>query len=838
MRKPLLIASLLFLVVINVVHAQSPVVTFSIEAGYAGHFRDSEWTPLIIHAANDGDSVSGRLVVRPETSGTGITNTYSTPITLPSGARQTATLYITARSFTTQIRVELIDDNGGVVAQQEAGLTSIQRQDRLNVVISDSPVGSVDLTGVHANNYNSYQTDWTINDLPTLALDSVDLMLFSDVDTGSLSSAQKQALTDWVARGGHLIVTGGQNWQATAAGLTDLLPFTPSGSREVAGLQPLADWLRLDADLSAQTVIATGALRDDIPVQVFASTGEASVDASSTDASSADASAAEDTPLLTRRTLGAGKVDYLAADPNNAPLRGWSDLSTVWFTLIGDGSPLPGWANGFVDWESAARAVEILPGYDPLPDILPLCGFLGLYIGLVGPLNYLILNRINRREWAWASIPLLILVFSVLSYVLGFNLRGNEVTLNRLAVVQSWHDVASARVDELVGLLSPRRSVYSLTAGEDAILRPIPRPLQVGGILSRNTQSSVDIRQSDQFAAQDFNVDASFIAGFHISGTIESPQISGQASIADDLIEGQQVVRGSVRNDSALTLADPVILARGVALHLEQPLAPGDVADFDLTLSSDVPPAPALRVPALSSLFYSYRSSNSAKQSVLDVLGPDNYVGNITRLAGGDTLAAQINRRRQFFLSSFIDDYSSTGGRGDHVYLAGWTSSVPLATDISGANWNSQDTTIYVIELDSDRITGAGKVTISPDQFTWIVDEYNGLTDISPINMQLQPGEEVSFRYTPLPDSVLADVETLMVNADDLNTGGRSMPVYLWNWEAGDWESVEVRDEVASIDNPARFLGPQNAVQVRLVADEIGGFVRITRVTVAQTGTF
>jgi hypothetical protein len=500
---------------------------------------------------------------------------------------------------------------------------------------------------------------------------------------------------------------------------------------------------------------------------------------------------------------------------------------------------MPGWANGFVDWESAARAVEILPGYDPLPDILPLCGFLGLYIGLVGPLNYLILNRINRREWAWATIPLLILLFSVLSYVLGFNLRGNEVTLNRLAVVQSWHDSERAHVDELVGLLSPRRSVYSLSAGDDTILRPIPRPLQVGGILSRNTQSSVDIRQTEQFAAQDFNVDASFIAGFHVSGMVDSPLIRGQASIADDLIEGQQVVRGSVRNDSDLTLSDPVILARGVALHLDQPLAPGDVADFDLTLSGSVPPAPALRVPALTSAYFNYRSnSNNAKQSVVDILSPDNYVSNITRLPGGDTLQAQVNRRRQFFLSAFVDDYASTGGRGDHVYLAGWTNGVPLATDVTGANWNSQDTTIYLIELNSDRITGAGTVTIAPDQFTWIVESYNGLTDISPINMQLQPGEEVAFRYTPLPDAVLSDVSRLSINADDLNTGGRSLPIHLWNWETHDWEDVSVIDEVATIDDPARFLGPQNTVQVRLVADEIGGFVRLTRVTVAQTGTY
>ncbi len=819
MRKPLFIGLLLLLLFASIVHAQSPIVTLTVEAGFDGRFRDSEWTPIIVRAANDGDGVSGRLVVRPETSGSGITNTYSTPITLPSGARQTAFLYITARSYVAQIRVELIDASGAVIAQKEASVSPIQPQDRLNVVISDSPLGAVDLTGVHASNYNGFQADWNLADLPDRALDSVDLILFSDVDTGALSSAQHQALVDWITAGGHLIVTGGQNWQATAAGVGDLLPLTPSGSREVDDLGALADWLHDGSALGAQTVIATGTLAQD--AQVFVA-------------------AADGTPLLARRMLGAGEIDYLAADPNNAPLRGWSGLSDLWFALVTDTSPRPGWANGFVDWELAARASEILPGFDPLPDILPLCGFLALYIALIGPLNYLILNRINRREWAWFTIPLMILIFSVLSYVLGFNLRGNEATLNRVALVQSWHDSDRARVDELVGLLSPRRSVYTLTAGDEDTLRPIPRPLQATGLLSRNTQSSVDIRESDQFEAKDFNVDASFIAGFHLSGMIDKPPISGQASIADDpTVEGQQTVRGSVRNDGDLLLSDPVILARGVALHLDQSLAPGDVATFDLTLTGDNPPAPVLRTPVTTTSFLSYRSTSSSKQSVIDIMGTDKYNPNITRIPLANSPQLQADRRRQYFLTSFIDDFSGTAGRGDRIYLAGWTNATPLVTDITGASWNSQDTTVYLVELDSQRVTTPGStVTISPDQFTWVVQDYTGVTDVSPSNMQMQPGDEVSFRYTPLPDAVLKQVSALTVNLNNLNTSGSRLPLYLWNWQTQDWEDTTVVDSTATIRDPARFLGPQNAVQVRLVADEIGGYVRVGRVTVSQTGTF
>ncbi len=820
MRKLLLLIVVYLFFCANIIDAQSPVITLQVQAGFDGYFRDSEWTPVLVRAANDGDSISGRLVIRPETSGSGITNTYSTPVTLPTGARQTAFLYITARAFATQLRVELLDDAGSVIASQEADLRAIQAQDRLNLVVTDSPVGAVDLTGIRSGHYTGFQADSSISDLPNnQALDSVDLLMFADVDTGALSSEQRLALADWVTAGGQLIVTGGQNWQATAAGLADLLPLTPGASRDLAGLQPLAGWLRSRADLDAQTVIATGTLRPDAQVLVSADDG---------------------TPLLVRRALGAGEVDYLAADPNNAPLRGWDALPELWLTLVANGSPRPGWGSGFVDWESAARAAEIVPGYDPLPDILPLCGFLGLYIGLIGPLNYLILNRINRREWAWFTIPAFILVFSVLAYILGFNLRGNEVTLNRVAVVQSWHDSQRARVDQLVGLLSPRRSQYSLDAADNNVLRPIPRPLQATGLLTRNTQSSIDIRESEQFSAQDFNVDASFIAGFHFNGIVDSPQISGQAAIADDpAIAGQQIVRGSVRNDSALTLTNPVILARGVALHLDAPLAPGDVVPFDLTLTGENAPAPALRSASYTTSSFLTLRPTTVKQSVQDIMG-DSYMNAnaLGRFTGADSREAQTNRRRQYFLASLMEDYAGTSGRGDRVYLAGWTDSAPLATEVAGASWNAQDTTLYLVELESERAVPSGTVTIAPDQFTWMVSDYTGLADIAPVNTQLQPGEDVTFRYTPLPGAVLQRVFTLTVNADNVNTSGLSTPFYLWNWDISDWESVNTRDELATITNPARFLGPQNAVQIRLVADEIGGYVRINRLTIAQTGTF
>ena len=93
-------------------------------------------------------------------------------------------------------------------------------------------------------------------------------------------------------------------------------------------------------------------------------------------------------------------------------------------------------------------------------------------------------------------------------------------------------------------------------------------------------------------------------------------------------------------------------------------------------------------------------------------------------------------------------------------------------------------------------------------------------------------------RYTPLPTAVLKQVAYLSITANDLNTGGRTLPLHLWNWSKQAWEDVNVFDQTITINDPARFLGPQNAVQMRLVADEIGGYVRIGHLSITRTGTY
>ncbi|MBZ0279855.1 MAG: hypothetical protein K8L97_03885 [Anaerolineae bacterium] len=803
-------------------------ISIAVSAGFDGSFRENQWMPVFIRVGNDGPDVEGRLVVRPETSNNAVNNTYSVPISLPEGSRKAVFLYITAHSFATQIRVELINTEGVVVAAEPANLRALQPRDQLSVVVSQSASGTVDLTGVHDGGYSGFQANWLIDNIPdrAAALYAVDRLMFSDVDSGTLSTAQREALLDWVTQGGHLIVTGGPNWRSTAAGVSELLPLLPDNSTTVENLIPIADWVHFLGDrLSQQTVVATGMLQSGATVLV---------------------AGADDLPLLTRRTLGAGTIDYLSANPNDLPLRGWGGLTELWLTLATTLNSQPSWSFGITNWESASNSVNVLPGINLLPDILPLCGFLAIYIGLIGPLNYFVLSRVNRREWAWLTIPVFIIVFSVLAWVVGFNLRGNEVTFSRLTVVESWPDADHAQVQQLIGLLSPRRAQYSLAVDNGGFLRPAPNLDQGSGFLGGSVQASIDVRQDDEFRASDFPVDSSFIAAFSATASIESPSIIGQATLFYDE-NGQQIMRGSVRNDSDMILNNPVILVRGQALHLDEPIEPGDVETFDILLPGEGLPSPAPLAYAPGGFVSTYYRSpsylNRVGQNIKDILGDAltdrGYFSSYQPI--GASVEEQENYRRRLFLYSFMQDpFSSLTGRGNGAYLVGWTDSSPLGIQLEGAAWRTLDTTLYLVHMAVDVTQPTEEVLVSAEQFTWMVPNRMTLTDAAPMEMGLQSGDDVTFRYTPLPTAVLREVSELMVILDQQVDNGRSLPIQLWNWEQGQWEDQHIPNgEQLAIRNPTRFLGPQNAVQIRIVSDAASGtYPRIQDLTIEQRGRF
>ncbi len=821
----------------------SDLFSLSINAGYDGYFRPNEWFPVRVNIENNGDPINGRLVIRPETSGSGLPNTFSTPVDIPTGAQQVITLYITAYANARDIRVEILDDSGSVVVDQDTVLRSVATRDRLYVVLSQSAGGSIiNLSAVETGGDDAVQADWTINDLPdrAAALGAVNAIMINDIDTGTISAAQRDALETWVRSGGHLIVGGGASWQATAAGLGSLLPFSPDNTDTINDLNAL---VRFGGDYNntfdQQFVIATGEVTED---------GTALI------------SNGDNVPLLVRRDYGNGTIDYLTIDPNAQPLRDWQNLPGLWLTMLTSVDVQPSWTHGFANWELARDAVEILPGLDLLPSILTLLAFLLGYVALVGPANYLILQRINRLDWAWITIPIFIVIFTVVARGIGLTLRGNQATLSRISVVQTWNDSDNAQIDQVVGLLAPRRSNYSLDVTDERLLRPIPELGLSAGVLTERTSSNVEISQTGTFQAVDFPLDSGFIAGFNTTGTVARPQISGTASVSINTDQDVYSIQGAIRNNSDITLTNAVIVTNEGIVRLPDAIEPDEVETFSANgVSYD-----RINTPAPTPLEYDsgeisnvilsqgfFRSSAQAysveaDNTAIDILGQANYSESGIQIDLDEDSFTQENQRRQAFLNAFVlDQYASTA-RGDRVYLIAWADNAPIDEVVDGAGWEALDTTLYIIELtlesrevlnESSDLDDLSHVT--QNQFTWVSRNRNGVDDVGPYSINMFNDSEVIFRFTPLPSAVLSDVEAMNLVIERPNALTAALQVQLWNWENEAWDDVEFdREMIVPIDSFEDYLGPLNAVEVRLARPQAGGSVSIRQLGIEQFGQY
>ena len=829
----------------------SEPLTMLVNTGFDNFYRPGDWLPLQIQVRNEGAGLTGRLTVRPETSGRAVNTAYSVPIDLPSGSDKTVFLYVQAQLSARSLVVELIDGEGVRAAEQAVGITSIHPQDSLHMVISGTGANSIPLNNIAQAGFASRQGRWEVDNLPPdmIAFDAIDTLFLYDVESDAFTVEQLESIEAWVVTGGHLIIVGGPDWAQTTSALRDeFVPFIASGSENIDDISALASYINRADSLEARTFITTGEVAEG--ARVLAETEEG-------------------LPLYIRREAGLGAVDFLTVDPTLEPMRSWENIQEFWFTVVSNLPPEPGWNRGLLELQDAARALAILPGVELLPPASSMMLFIAAYVLMIGPVNYIVLSRIRRRAWAWVTIPLMIVGFTLLAWNAGFNLRGNEITLSRIYVVQSFPGTDIAYQEELVGVLSPRREIYTITAPENTVLGILPG-VESDTFFSANVaQTTANISQGQAFSVENIAIDGGIFANFNINGITTAPDISGTATITylpderpDDAELNEptpQSIRGIVRNESDIRLENVVIIARNRFYRLEADFEPGDLIDFDTAdfqyINSSLESLFPIASPIQSSTEYNLEDIFSNRRSVNNSLVTSRVLLNLDWTSNfgsrdeDDLLEFNDEEmaRRRAFLRAFLRDQHSTGGAGNQVYLFGWTSEQqPDDIMINDVSYRAVDTVLHIIELETEvELPPSSEIiTLSADQYTWtttdvtqgqVTGNFNDLTIINP--------GQAEFRVMPLEGAVLTDVSSMIVEVNRGTSLGRQIEISLWNFETSTWDTLEnPRIEEYFIDNPAPYLGEGNAVNMQVAIDTdvtVGSSNgRLLQIRVIQRGNF
>ena len=576
-------------------------VTMEAKALLQGHARIGSWMAISVGLSNTGPAVRGELRI---TGGANGRTRFSVPVDLPTDSRKAFVLYAQPPSFGRTVKVELVSGSATISSADVAYLIH-DGQQLVVGILAERPQGIVGELNLQpgTNGIAPAVVTLGVADLPDRleGWGTLDRLIWQDVDSNLIGTDQLAALRGWIAGGGRLVITGGTAGIASLSALPDdLLPYRPTATVDIAptAITSLIGELPSGAkDLPALAgELAHG--------NVLATSGDRVVAAS--------------------MAYGAGSVTLLGFDPTTTWLAADRDIDSLWRRF------LPGRSSGgpviSSDDSQIMGAVSQLAAL-ALPPIGGLIGILVGYILLIGPINYLVLRRLDRRELAWVTMPVLIGLFAVVAYGFGTALRGNDLILNEVAIVRGSPGATEGMAQVYVGLYSPSRQTYQLEFPGGALVSP-PISANFSG---SGDATALDIVQGQPALVRDFGVGFSSLAAVRADSAAAVPMVTANLQYKDGKLSG------TIHNASDGAL-EKVAVVLGNSVAIVGDLAAGAEGTVSLTPSGNQPGQP-LSDRIFGQAFFGDVSGTSedgirqrVRHAVIDQLTFDPMFGNMGTL--------------------------------------------------------------------------------------------------------------------------------------------------------------------------------------------------------------
>ena len=116
----------------------------------------------------------------------------------------------------------------------------------------------------------------------------------------------------------------------------------------------------------------------------------------------------------------------------------------------------PIWRASFASPSSSIDSVKLIPfGW--------VAFFIFLYILLIGPGDYFFLKKVLKRmELTWITFPTIVVTVSLVAYYAAYLLKGNDLLVNKVDVVDIDQTSGLTRGNTWVSLFSPQNRDYTI----------------------------------------------------------------------------------------------------------------------------------------------------------------------------------------------------------------------------------------------------------------------------------------------------------------------------------------------------------------------------------------
>jgi len=528
-------------------------------------------------------------------------------------------------------------------------------------------------------------------------------------------------------------------------------------------------------------------------------------------------------PLLTAISHGGGRVTFLGADLASDPLRGWRGAPLLLGRLVPDNRLALQFTGGApVDLEFGAmlgQALSNIPALEVPPAELLVLVIVG-YILLIGPISYIVLRRRDRRDLAWVTAPLLVLIFSAGTYGIGWTLKGSQVIVNEVDIIRVAAGGDAASVQSYAGVFSPSRSSYDLTVRADALLSAVNNSsfVRLGNGTGNQPAGSYVIEQGNPAHLRGLAVSVVGLQAIRSDAVVPyQPDLE-----VDWRLDGDAVT-GTIHNGSQHAVDDVAVIGQGAGVMVGT-LQPGARRDFRLVSAN-------LNGSPVSELIY---GSNGNQQDT-----PEQRTFAMRR---------QVIDALTGYGGKFPGAPVTAAGSGGPMVVGWRADAAPVAIDVDGLAPQHYRQSMEVIS-GRPRIT-PGAISLSPASLP--VDIVSTAGDAStqqgPGGVFMSKGEAVfrislpleAARLQPTELTILASQDPGAVFASFGNPGGfpPGFRVAILRPATGEWDdlgdpslngSMTVTNAAGAIDDGGQILvrvtanGPANGGAQVFVGAQVRG---------------
>lgn len=774
MKKFILILCLIIPTVVS-----ATTFEWKAQVGFRGYHKVDSWTPLTISIENNVTNLTGMLQLELEDLQTYEPVFYQMPVELPQHSNKQYQMYVRFERYSSHEKpfltcsldkkIQYRGEHTKKLKYEISELRRITTEDYLIVVVGSDDLGLNNISG-NLGGGDVRVVNVSASELPTqwYGYDSADMVILGDLLFSNFSKNQRTALEEWVVQGGTLVFAGGKHSQVFRnAFFADLLPVTLDELITVDGneLQPLANYYN-QRFFNYPEAVPLCKCTPHAESRVLFTNGAH--------------------PLVITKPYGVGKTIFFSIDFGSEPLREWLKKRELFYDLLtvhhGDSNPNHQWLNQVTNILFNIPAMQ-------MPSFGFIIFFLALYVIIVGPINYFILRWQRRLELAWVTIPIIVVIFSVGAYFIGYAKKGSKIVVKELTIIEGSAGQSKAKGTTYFSFFSPKKTKYDIfSENQTATLRQF---------VSQSYQQSdpVDlIVQQDNLQMKLTEVEMPM---WSLSRFETNHVFDLEEGISADLIFDGKKLNGTLTNQTGYTFTEGYIFYAGK-------IAP--VLDNGKKLIEDG----MYQIDRNISNFGSYR-----------------YIWG----TAGNDMMAELHQFAEEYLNKHHADYPRLFSEPQltfhqPVFVGFIDQPVFNVTSESSGRSRRQDQggTIVLIRLP---YTLQGMFSLPEEAVLTEVSRYDASTFYTSYQMELSDGScEIDLTLPQTPSEI--NEVRLAYNI----TASSQQMISVYNWDAHYWDQIDSQARTTLL-SPEYIYFPLGRVRVRLeTADSSYQSIQLSKLSI------